>query len=198
MALKEKIIHESQKLFSLNGFINTGVNEIIAAAKTSKGGFYNYFSSKEDLFCQVLAEAQAIWREKVLSGVRELDSPFEKLCLIFQNYGGKYLKDSANFPGGCIFITFSVELDDQRPHLMSEVYNGFNGFVELLSKLLKEGIDIGEFSKDIQVEKVANYLFTSMLGTSVLYGVNKSNVELDSSIESIIDYLRLLKIPKVS
>jgi TetR/AcrR family transcriptional repressor of nem operon len=194
MALKEIIIHESQKLFSLNGYINTGINEIIKAAHTSKGGFYNYFSSKEELFHQVLAEAQATWREKVLFGTRELDSPFDKICLIFQNYRDRYLKDSEDFPGGCIFITFSVELDDQRPYLMSEVYKGFLGFVQLLSELLREGIEKGELSSDIDVEKVANYLFTSMLGTSVLYGVNKSNVDLERSIESILDYLKLLKV----
>ncbi|PWB50500.1 MAG: hypothetical protein C3F13_16240 [Anaerolineales bacterium] len=194
MALKETIIHESQKLFSLNGFLNTGVNEIIAAAHTSKGGFYNYFSSKEDLFLQVLTEAQATWREKVLFGVRNLSSPTQKICQIIKNYRDRYLIDSENFPGGCIFITLSVELDDQRPHLMQEVNKGFAGFVELLTELLDEGIQKGEFSLDIDKDSVANFLFTNMLGISVLYGVNKSKPELDRSIESLLDYMRLLKI----
>ena len=193
MSLNETIIHESQKLFSLNGFLNTGVTEIIEAANTSKGGFYNHFSSKEDLFLEVLAEAQATWRKKVLSGVREIDSPAGKIRLIIQNYGDKYLKDSENFPGGCIFITLSVELDDQRPHLMLEVNKGFTGFVELLKELLAEGIAKGEFSPKIDIEKVSNYLFTSMLGTSVLYGVNKSIPALDRSIESLLDYLELIR-----
>ena len=50
MILKEKIIHESLKLFSLKGFTSTSIQDILAAANTSKGGFYNHFSSKEDLF----------------------------------------------------------------------------------------------------------------------------------------------------
>jgi AcrR family transcriptional regulator len=50
MSLKEDIILESMKLFSLKGFVNTGVNEIIEAVDSSKGGFYNHFASKEDLF----------------------------------------------------------------------------------------------------------------------------------------------------
>ena len=54
MPLKNSIIHEAQKLFSLNGYLNTGVNDIIKAAGTSKGGFYNHFASKEDLFLAVL------------------------------------------------------------------------------------------------------------------------------------------------
>ena len=43
MSLKEKIIHESLKLFSLNGFLSTSILDIISAAETSKGGFYNHF-----------------------------------------------------------------------------------------------------------------------------------------------------------
>jgi AcrR family transcriptional regulator len=194
MSLKEDIIHESQKLFSINGFISTGVNDIIEAAKTSKGGFYNHFSSKEDLFFHVLTEAQEIWREKVLSGVRELESPFEKIKLIFSNYRDNYLLDSDNFPGGCIFITLSVELDDQRPHLMEELNKGFLGFTRLLKELLDECVERGEIEPDIETAKVANFLFTSMLGVSVFYGVDKSKNTLDRSIKSLGDYLDLLRI----
>ena len=69
MSLKEKIIHESLKLFSLNGFLSTSILDIISAAETSKGGFYNHFTSKEDLFYQVLDESRKIWRERNLNGL---------------------------------------------------------------------------------------------------------------------------------
>ena len=102
MNLRESIIHEAMKLFSLNGYLSTGVNDIIAAAHTSKGGFYNHFSSKEQLFLAVLAEAQSIWRAKVLYRVQDISSPTEKIIQILINYQDRYLKDEINFPGGCI------------------------------------------------------------------------------------------------
>ena len=82
MTLRENIIHEAQKLFSLKGFLSTGINEIIRASGTSKGGFYNHFCSKEDLFLEVLAESQKIWRDKVLTSIREIESPTEKIIQI--------------------------------------------------------------------------------------------------------------------
>ena len=75
MNLKEKIIHESLKLFSLKGFFSTSIHDILKAANTSKGGFYNHFSSKEDLFFHVLDEARKIWREKNLKGLDEIKNP---------------------------------------------------------------------------------------------------------------------------
>jgi AcrR family transcriptional regulator len=193
MNLRDSIIHEAQKLFSLNGYLSTGVNEIIEAAGTSKGGFYNHFASKEDLFLEVLEASQKIWRERVLYGINDLDSPTEKIVQILQNYCDRYLKDSENFPGGCIFITFSVELDDTRPHLVEEVYQGFEGFKSLLKTLLEEAIEQGELPPDLDSNTVTDMLFTGMLGSSVLYGVNKSTFTLDCSINSLIEYLYLLR-----
>ncbi|UCF28850.1 MAG: TetR/AcrR family transcriptional regulator [Chloroflexota bacterium] len=189
MLLKNKIIHEAQKLFSLNGFLSTGINDIINAAGTSKGGFYNHFSSKEDLFFAVLAESQSIWREKVLDSIDGINSPTEKIIKILHNYRDRYLKDAENFPGGCIFITFSVEFDDTNPHLMREVNQGFDGFKRMLTRLLDEAIDLGEISASNNPETVAGMLFTGMLGSSVLYGVAKDNYTLDLSIDSLVEFI---------
>jgi len=189
MPLKNKIVHEARKLFSLKGFIGTGINDIIAAAGTSKGGFYNHFSSKEELFYAVLAESQKLWREKVLDSTKEIESPTAKIVKIFNNYKDEYLKDRENFPGGCIFITFSIELDDTRPHLMEEVNKGFNGFKGLLTRLLDEAKDKNELSADIDSDSVAETLFAGMLGASVLYGVEKDDPTLDRSINALIEYV---------
>lgn len=192
MALREEIIHEAQKLFSLHGFLSTGINEIIQAAGTSKGGFYNHFCSKEELFFEVLEESQRIWRLRVLSSTAQIESPTEKICQILINYRDRYLKDAENFPGGCIFITFSVELDDTRPHLVKEVHKGFTGFKAMLTRLLIESVRVGELPEDLNTTSVAEMLFTGMVGASVLYGVNKSTSTLDCSIDALIDYLYFL------
>jgi len=194
---KDTIIHEAQRLFSLNGYLNTGINQIIEVAGTSKGGFYNHFASKEELFHAVLAESQKIWRDKVFSSVRDSESPVKSIVQILTNYRDSYLKDSENFPGGCIFITFSVELDDTHPHLVKEVHQGFQGFKDLLKRLLLEGIEAGELPDDLNPITVTEMLFTGMLGASVLFGVDKSASTLDCSIDSLIEYILMLSNRKV-
>jgi len=193
MSLKQQITRESLRLFSLNGFLNTGINDIIAAADTSKGGFYNHFSSKEQLFYAVLAESQTLWRERVLYGLREIDSPTDKIVAILNNYRDRYLLDAENFPGGCIFITFSVELHDALPHLMEEVNKGFIGFKALLVRLLEEAKADNEIYIDTDSEAVAQTIFAGMLGASVLYGVEKDDLVLDRAVNSLVDYVQQLK-----
>jgi AcrR family transcriptional regulator len=193
VSLKEKIIHESLKLFSLNGFLSTSILDIISAAETSKGGFYNHFTSKEELFYQVLDESRKIWRERNLRGLDEINEPIDKIIKLLENYKDRYLLDSENFPGGCIFIMFAVELGDSRPHLSREVQKGFVGLKAMIKRLLDEGKDSGEFYNGINTDTITEILFNGMLGASVNYSVDKSFDTLDHSINSLIDYIDKLK-----
>jgi AcrR family transcriptional regulator len=193
MSLKEKIIHESLKLFSLNGFLSTSILDIISAAETSKGGFYNHFSSKEDLFYQVLDESRRIWRERNLSGLANEDSSIDKIKRLLKNYRDRYLLDAENFPGGCIFIMFAVELGNSRPHLSREVQKGFVGLRVMINRLLVEGKDSGEFYNGINTDAITEIIFNGMLGASVNYSADKSPKTLNKSINSLIDYIDRLK-----
>lgn len=193
MSLKEKIVHESLRLFSSKGYCSTSITDILSAANTSKGGFYNHFATKEDLFYVVLAEAQRIWREKTLAGLDEIQSPVEKIKRLLENYKDQYLKDTENFPGGCIFVTFSVELDDQQPHLAKEVNKGFVGLKAMLKRLLDEGKALGELNDDVSTSAITEMLFAGMVGASVIYGLDKSTAGLDRTINTLIVYLEKLK-----
>jgi TetR/AcrR family transcriptional repressor of nem operon len=191
--LKETIIHESLKLFSLNGFLSTSIQDILSAANTSKGGFYNHFSSKEDLFFQVLDEARKIWRSKNLDGIDEVKGPIDKIIKLLENYKNRYLLDAENFPGGCIFVKFAVELGDSRPHLANEVQKGFVGLKAMLKRVLDNGQPSAAAYNGINTDTITEIIFNGMLGASVSYSADKSYEALDKSINSLLDYLDKLK-----
>jgi TetR/AcrR family transcriptional repressor of nem operon len=191
--LKETIVHESLKLFSLNGFLSTSIQDILSIAKTSKGGFYNHFSSKEDLFFQVLDDARKIWREKNLYGIDEIKDPIDKIIKLLENYKNRYLLDTENFPGGCIFIMFAVELGDSRPHLSKEVQKGFTGLKAMMKRLLDNGQSTPVVYNGLNTDTITEIIFNGILGASVNYSVDKSYETLDKSINALIDYLDKLK-----
>lgn len=189
MNLREKIIHESLKLFSLKGFLSTSTQDILKAANTSKGGLYNHFQSKEALFLAVLSEARKIWREKTLTGLNQIEKPVEKVKKLLENYRDRYLKDTKNFPGGCIFVALSVELDDQRPHLAREINEGYSRLKVMINSFLEQGKESGELRDEVDAKSVTEMIFAGMLGASVVYGMEKSSASLDKSFNSLIEYL---------
>jgi AcrR family transcriptional regulator len=53
-AVKKKIIDSARRLFNRHGFESVSLNQIMAGAGLTHGGFYSYFKSKSDLYAEVL------------------------------------------------------------------------------------------------------------------------------------------------
>ena len=193
MTLKDRIIHESLRQFSTKGFLSTSITDILEAVGTSKGGLYNHFKSKEDLFFAAMSEARKIWRQRNLDGLQEIERPVYKLKKLLANYRDRYLADAENFPGGCIFVTLAVELNDQRPHLAREVNEGFLRFKRMLKRLLDQEKETGNLRNGVDTTLVAELVFSGILGASVMFISNKSMATLDRNISALCDYLSLIE-----
>jgi len=189
MDLKERIIAESLKLFSLKGFLSTSIQDIMEMAHTSKGGLYNHFKSKEVLLSAVLEEARKIWRENNRAGLDQIEDPIEKLKMLLENYRDRYLKDTTKLPGGCIFVTLSVELDDQRPYLTQEINRGFAGLKGIINDFLDQGKSAGDLRNEVDTKAVTEMIFSIILGAAVIYGVEKGSSGADNSINAVIRYI---------
>ncbi len=53
--VRKQIIQSARKLFNRSGFEKVSVNQIMADAGLTRGGFYNYFESKSDLYAEALS-----------------------------------------------------------------------------------------------------------------------------------------------
>jgi AcrR family transcriptional regulator len=51
---RDRIIQSARGLFNRHGFDGVSIDEIMAAADLTRGAFYTYFSSKSDLYAEVL------------------------------------------------------------------------------------------------------------------------------------------------
>lgn len=52
--VRRKIIDSARRLFNRHGFENVSLQQIMAGAGLTHGGFYSYFKSKSDLYAEVL------------------------------------------------------------------------------------------------------------------------------------------------
>ncbi|MGE7675642.1 TetR/AcrR family transcriptional regulator [Lysinibacillus sp. NPDC094403] len=55
---KRQIITAARELFIEKGFVETSINDIISAAKISKGTFYNHFAAKNECLIAILDEGR--------------------------------------------------------------------------------------------------------------------------------------------
>jgi AcrR family transcriptional regulator len=196
MGLKEKIILESLKSFSRKGFFNTSISDIMEASGASKGGLYNHFRSKDELFSAVLSESRKIWREKSLAGMEGIHDPVERIVKLLTNYRDHYLKDFEELPGGCIFVRVSVELNEQNHHLAREINEGFERLKGWIKRHLDEAKAEGRVSARAHTGQMSEIIFSGMLGASMVYGMDHSDENLNRTIDSMVEYLRSMTVPK--
>ena len=198
MTLKQRIIYEALRQFSAKGFLSTSITDILDAAGTSKGGLYNHFKNKDQLFFAALSEARKIWREKNLAGVDKITRPVDKVKKILENYRDRYLPDSENLPGGCVFVNLAVELNDQRPELAGQVNEGFVRLKNMIKRLLDEEKMLGNVSSDVDTTQVTEMIFSGLLGACVMYTSDKSRDNLDLTIGALIGHLAAISSQEVN
>ena len=51
---REKIVESARQLFNRRGFAQVSIDEIMQGAGLTRGGFYNHFSTKEELYAEAV------------------------------------------------------------------------------------------------------------------------------------------------
>ena len=64
--IRQQMREKSKHLFELHGLRKTGVDDITRAVGISKGAFYLFYESKEELFLEIMEQMESELRESVL------------------------------------------------------------------------------------------------------------------------------------
>jgi TetR/AcrR family transcriptional regulator, cholesterol catabolism regulator len=146
--VKDKLTEHSIRLFEKKGFKETSIQDIVDSIGVTKGTFYYYFSSKEELLMDInlgyinyLLEKQ----KEILANHRSCkEKLFEIVYLLIgniktQGYAAK------------IFFREMKNLNEERLALIVPKRDEFRLNVE---KILNEGIEKGEFRADLNAHIV--------------------------------------------
>lgn len=141
--MKEKITEYSIKLFEKKGFSETSIQDIVDSIGVTKGSFYYYFSSKEELLMDIhlryidelLGRQEQILAEPSTSKQKLFDIVYMLISSI------KTSGASAK-----IFFREMRHLSDSR---LAQIVAKRDDFRLNVERLVREGIDNGEFRKDL-------------------------------------------------
>jgi AcrR family transcriptional regulator len=76
---RQEILRTAARLFQQRGYDATSMNDVAAALKLSKGGLYHHFQSKDEILFEIMDHAMQITEERVLTPVRGIADPEERL-----------------------------------------------------------------------------------------------------------------------
>ena len=153
-AKKEKIIEKSMELFKENGYHATKVEEITKALGISKGNFYTYFNSKEEVLYEILD----IMKEQRMDLLHEMDvnkDPKEVLRDFAESHRHFFLK----YLKRVNLQNIEAFLKDEKIVLHIEEVQDI--LIEFLQKNVVERME-GSKNKGYNLRFIAEFIFISM------------------------------------
>ena len=73
--IRAKLLEKGRELFATYGVKKTNIEELTSAAGISKGAFYLFFDSKEELFFELLEQFEADFKANLFRGAACSDAP---------------------------------------------------------------------------------------------------------------------------
>ena len=189
---RRKIITESLQLFSVKGYYNTSVSDILAVSGLTKGGLYGHFASKEDIWYAVYEEAVSIWKGIVFKGIRNNSDPLKRIEKFIENDMLDYLGTDV-FEGGCFFLNMLVELSGQSASMSKQILRGFVRLSGLLRSWLQEADQKGMLRENLNLKEVSNFIIISLNGAAALYISSRDRNILDQTVKQLRFYIEQLK-----
>ncbi|MGM0640330.1 MAG: TetR/AcrR family transcriptional regulator [Thermotogota bacterium] len=83
---RENLIQSARDMFLNHGFKDVSVFEITKKSNMATGSFYNYFSSKEELFLIIFNEENNKLKKSIMNQINEDEDPFEVTKKIFYKF----------------------------------------------------------------------------------------------------------------
>ncbi|MBA4393794.1 MAG: hypothetical protein C0407_09610 [Desulfobacca sp.] len=169
---RQQIIEEALQLFSVKGYFNTSISDILEATNLTKGGLYGHFRSKEEIWYAVYEEAARIWKGIVLKDISKISDPLQRIEKSIENALKNYLGAHV-FDGGCFFANMLVELSGQSVSMNKQILRGYVRFAKLLRNWLEEADQKGLVKKGLDFKEIANFIVISINGAVTLYSANR-------------------------
>ncbi|MCD4678313.1 MAG: TetR/AcrR family transcriptional regulator [Desulfobacula sp.] len=189
---KQKIINKSLHLFSVTGYYNTSINDILKATGLTKGGLYGHFQSKEDIWHAVYDQAVAIWKDIVFKDIKKIDDPLKRIKKALDNDLQNYLGGEV-FKGGCFFLNMLVELSGQSTIMSNCILKGITGFSNVITRWLKEAHEKEMLKPGLNFNEIANFIIVSINGCAALYPSSRDPEIWKLTLKQLNYYINGLK-----
>ncbi|MCM3767767.1 TetR/AcrR family transcriptional regulator [Neobacillus niacini] len=144
---KKAIFESALKLFKEKGFENVLIEDITTSAGTSKGSFYTYFKSKDEVFIEYYKSVDVLY-ENFLEEIKGSPSPEEKLIYVLTK-GIKHLEQLGPEILTIVLLN-QLSHNEKTPFVMNE-----NRTInKIVKEIVEEGLANNTFRQDLSSDEL--------------------------------------------
>ena len=161
---RDRIIDTALRLFYEQGYLATGINQIIAESQVAKATFYSHFSSKENLCLAYLQARHVAWMKWLEDSVERHTSIEDRIIGVFG-----FLKEwmvKCNFRG-CAFLNIASEIPSLNSKIRAEVVKHKDDLKLYLKQMISQLKDSDKRYKNIDINKDVDMVYVLVEGAIV-------------------------------
>jgi len=133
-AVRQSIIDTASRLFYAQGYVNTGINQIIEESGVVKSSLYAAFRTKEDILMEYLITTGAATDEMLKSASEKGKDPKGKVLAVFDLLIKLVQEKNYN---GCNYLNLISELPPGSGKVIKQIQKQKNGVRALFASILK-------------------------------------------------------------
>ncbi len=187
---KEALLDAAQDLMLEKGFVATSVEEICCSSETTKGSFFHYFKSKEELGKELVERfAQGVrgfMEEALLSAG---DDPLDRVYALID----VFIKSSEHPEfKGCLLGMFSQELSKTHPEIMALCIKSFEGAADIFKENLRQAKIKYAPKASFDVGSLAEHFFAISQGSMIMMKAQQDRSIMKKNLTHFKQYLKHL------
>ena len=188
---KGKILDAAQGLMLAKGYTATTVDEICMEAGLTKGSFFHYFESKEDLGKAALDRfASSMFQMMKDAPFNRKEDPLKRVFGFLDFMLG--IARNRAIPKSCLIGNFSQELSGTHPEIRSLCEGYFSQWSEVLKKDLDEAKRRYKPKASFDSLSLADHFISAMEGSLILAKAKQETKVIEESIIHLKQYLKSL------
>jgi AcrR family transcriptional regulator len=183
---RERLIEVARDLFWRQGYVSTGIAEILTAADAGSGSLYYFFPTKEDLLLAVLEWYKAnLWQAVVDPVFERVSDPIERIFGILDGYRQGLLQ--TRFIQGCPVGNLALELANSHPGARKLIAENFTGWRQAIEQCVRAAA--GRLPPSPDPAQIALFVLTTMEGAVMLARAYHQIEPYDNAVTCLRDYL---------
>jgi len=189
-ATRLRILDMARPLINRKGLKDTSIQDIIDETGVKKGNLYFHFPNKDALGLTLIEDAGNQYYDYLLKNIKSPESdPLGKINDLL-NAILRYHR-RRKFVGGCIFGNTALEMSDTDKAYTDLVRRVFNKWIDNLVGYLRQAIEAGLLSDEIEPKSMARHIIATMEGSIMLARLYKREAPMIESIRYINTLLRM-------
>lgn len=185
--VKETLLKSSYSLFLGKGYYATSVDEICKQSGVSKGSFFHYFKSKEELGLEVLKWYYAYATTLVMSGsFLEESDPVKR---VFDFIDHTEAVSNQLWGNGCLLGSFVTDLSGSNKKVAQKVSKIFSEMTRGLEKIF---YPVAEKNKTVCASELAEQYLLIIEGAIILAKAKNDWKKVVRAIQNFRYYVELL------